>query len=87
MTAAVHELPMAPLITNRLYEPRLLGKRARHRHYGVYGRLSGDVRVDRGVVWVEACVEDSGRHWWAETSVELLGQIQMPRPCPRGSAA
>lgn len=87
MTASIHPLPMAPLTTRRLYEPRLFGKRARHRHYGAYGRLSGDVRVDRGVVWVEAECE-GGRFWWAEMSVELLGPVAMPpRPCPRGSAA
>lgn len=83
MSATVHEIPMAPLLTHRIYEPRLLGKRARHRHYDAYGRLSGDVRVDRGCVWVEAETNE-GRFWWAETSVELLGPVAMPQPCPRG---
>ena len=86
MSATIHALPMAPLETKRLYEPRLFGKRAMHRHYGVYGRLSGDVRVDRGCVWVEAETED-GRYWWAEHSVALLGAVALPRFCPRGGAA
>lgn len=84
MTATVHPLPTAPLVERRIYHPSLLGKRVLHRHYEVYGRLSGDVRVDRGCVWLEAETED-GRYWWAEPSLALLGPV--PMPCPRGGSA
>lgn len=82
MSATVHELPMAPLLTERLYEPRLLGRRVVNRNSAAYGRLSGDLRYDRGLCWFEVECE-TGRWWWPETSVKPLGEI--PVPCPRGN--
>lgn len=83
MSATIHTLPPAPLATDRLYDPRLLGRRVMHRDLGAEGRLSGDVRYDRNAVWFEVeC--NAGRFWWAEGSVIALGPIQLQVPCPRG---
>ena len=82
MTATVHTLPMAPLVTDRGYNERLLGRRVTHRHYGAQGRLSGDYRYDRGAFWLEVETDADGRFWWAVNSIEFLGPI--PMPCPRG---
>ena len=84
MTATVHPLPPAPPVTDRGYNERLLGRRVTHRHYGAYGRLSGDYRYDRGAFWLEAECE-GGRWWWAVNSIEFLGPIPSA-PCPRGAA-
>lgn len=85
MTATVHSLPLAPLTTERIYQPRLLGRRVRNWHSGAEGRLSGEVRCDRGVFWLEVEAE-TGRWWWPEASVHALGPVPMPCPCPKGVA-
>lgn len=84
MTATVHPLPMAPLITERGYNERL-GRRVAHRHYHAYGRLSGDYRYDRVAFWLEVECDD-GRFWWTVPSIEFLGPIPAI-PCPRGRSA
>ena len=86
MSATIHTLPMAPLITDRGYNERLLGRRVAHRYYGAVGRLSGDYRYDRGVFWLEAETNDDGRFWWAVNSIEFLGPIPLA-PCPGGIRA
>lgn len=86
MTASIHTLPLAPLLTERGYNQRLLGRRVLHREYRVYGRLSGDYRYDRGVFWVEVETDSDGRFWWNVNSIEFLGPVPMT-PCPRGKAS
>lgn len=82
MNATIHPIPPAPLATDRLYDPRLLGHRVQHRDLGAEGRLSGNVRYDRSVMWIEVeC--NAGRFWWAEGSVIALGAIPIQLPCPR----
>lgn len=69
-------LPVAPAYSAPRYDCRLLGKRARHRSLDIDGRLTGDYRSERGVLWL--CVDtNSGRYWWAEGNIELLGPVPM----------
>lgn len=81
------ELPMAPLLREPSFNPMLIGRRARHKHLGVYGRLTGELRYDRDQLWAEVECE-SGRWWWVSTHIQALGPIPMPAPgFPRGKAS
>lgn len=82
VTATVHPIPMAPLITDRGYNERLLGRRVVHREYRAYGRLSGDFRWDRNAFWLEV-ESEAGRWWWTANSVDFIGPVP-GMPCPRG---
>ncbi len=79
MTAAVHEIPLAALFPTEAYNRPLLGKRVRHRHLQVMGRLTGWVREDRDVLWLQVDTQELGTVWWVSRSVVELGPIPLPR--------
>ncbi len=81
MSATVHEIPMAPLVSERVYNQQILGRRVRHRYLGAYGRLTGATRYDRGALWLEVDTRD-GTYWWVARSLDELGPV--PMPAPRG---
>jgi hypothetical protein len=64
------------------YEAHLLGARVEHKITGVYGRLSGHMRYERGNAWFEVDT-DSGSRWWLGQNITRLGPI----PVPRGGGA
>ena len=59
------------------FDPMLLGKRVRHKSLGIVGRLSGDYRLERTVLWYRVETNADGRSWWAESNVAFLGSIPM----------
>lgn len=83
MTDTLYSMPMAPLLTHRIYQPRLLGKRVRNSNSGAVGRLSGEVRHDSGIFWLEVEAE-TGRWWWPESAVHALGAIEIVTKGERG---
>ncbi len=76
VTADLHSIPTAPLVSERVYNQQILGRRVRHRYLGAYGRLTGTVRWERDALWVEAQTND-GTYWWPARNCEELGPIPM----------
>lgn len=77
----ITEIPDAPQQAEAsLYDPRLLGKRVRHKYLDIYGRLNGEVRFSRGTMWAQA-ETNAGRFWWIIDNLTALGPI--PVPCPQ----
>lgn len=77
MTAQIHEIPTAPLVSERAYNQKVLGRRVRHRHLGAYGRLTGTMRWERDALWLEVQTND-GTFYWLARSLDELGPIPMP---------
>ena len=68
----------APAFSNpSRFDPMLLGKRVRHKSLDIVGRLSGDYRLERTVLWYRVETNADGRSWWAESNVSFLGPIPM----------
>lgn len=79
--SSVSKIPVAPPIEEPRYVPFLLGKRVRHKHLDIFGRLTGEVRHSRGTMWVEADTE-TAKCWWLAANLFALGPIPIPCPPP-----
>lgn len=79
---SIVSLPIAGVVIPTSFSLPLLGARVEHRHLGLYGRLTGTVRQDRGQVWFEVALKGGGFRFWPNCNIVRLGPI----PIPKGAA-
>lgn len=77
MSAQIHDLPSAPLVSEIAHNWKILGRRVRHRHLGTYGRLTGAMRWERDALWLDVDT-NAGTYFWIARSVDELGPIPLP---------
>ena len=74
----LYRLPTGPHAERTLFDHMLKGKRCRHRHLDIEGRLSGWYKYDRGELWYQIETEPGGLYWGLSKHIIRLGAIPMP---------